>query len=113
MARLVQSDRIESVTLTLANQIQQACEAFGLCAEFGFIAKFDGGPELQTVAKITGPQSESRMLIVQNFEDIQPFTSHLAAAGFGYSVMDEPRSDEPFDLDSWREVFRDWLLLPN
>lgn len=101
------------LTLKLANQIQQACEALGLCAELGFIARFDGAPELQTVAKITGPQSESRMLIVLNSEDIQPFTSHLASAGFGYSVMDEPLSDEPFDLESWREIFRDWSLLPN
>jgi hypothetical protein len=99
--------------LTLANQIQQACEALGLCAELGFIAKFDGSPELQTVAKITGPRSESRMLIFRNFEDIEPFTSHLASAGFGYSVMDEPRSEETFDLESWRETFRDWSLLPS
>lgn len=99
--------------MTLVDHLQQACQALGLRADIGFVAKFDGVSELQTVAQITGPSCDSRMLIFRNYDDIRTICDQIVSAGYGYSVMDEPRSDEPFDLESWREVFQDWSLLPD
>jgi len=98
--------------LTLEDDIQQASDAFGLRADIGFVAELGDTQKLQTVARITAPGCKSRVLIFRRFEDVQPFISSLAAAGYGYSVLGEPRSDEHFHLESWRETFRDWALLP-
>lgn len=98
--------------MTLEDDIQQASDAFGLRADIGFVAEFADAQKVQTVARITAPSSKSRVLIFRRFEDVQPFISSLGAAGYGYSVLGEPRSDERFDLESWRETFRDWALLP-
>lgn len=99
--------------MTLVNHLQQAYQALGLRADIGFVARFDGVSELQTVAQIPGPSCDCRMLVFRNYDDIGPICDQIVSAGYGYSVMDEPAGDEPFDLESWREVFRDWSLLPN
>ena len=41
-------------------------------------------------------------------KDIKGHERQLVAAGYAYSVMNEPSAVEEFDLRSFREMFTDW-----
>ena len=93
---------------TLENWISQACDALGLHADFAFVVDVGDGREVCAVARINNLGAKNGMLVVRNYDDVQPYTETLARAGYGYSVLDEPRVDEVFDLDSFQEMFLDW-----
>jgi hypothetical protein len=48
------------------------------------------------------------MLIVRSYDDVREDASELLAAGYAYSVLDEPNAVEQFDLKSYQEMFADW-----
>lgn len=93
---------------TLEMWILQACDALGLRADFAFVVDFGDGHELRAVARIRNLGASNGMLVVRSYDDVRPYAEALAQAGYGYSVLDEPRSDEAFDVDSFREMFLDW-----
>lgn len=66
--------------------------------------------ECEIAAKALIPQLGSRkgMIIVSNFADLCGRANALIDMGFGYSVLDEPRADEEYDLDSHIEMFSEW-----
>ncbi len=48
------------------------------------------------------------MLIFRSYGEIQPYAEEIVRSGYGYSILDEPRPDENFDLESFKEMFFDW-----
>jgi hypothetical protein len=48
------------------------------------------------------------MLLFASSSEFLGKGQELVEQGFGYSVLDEPRDDEEFDIDRFREMFRDW-----
>ena len=48
------------------------------------------------------------MLVLSNFESIQEHVDLIEAAGYGFSDLDEPEPSDAFDLEEFRDVFRDW-----
>lgn len=48
------------------------------------------------------------MVIVRRYDDVRGRTRDLQAAGYGFSVMSDPRLSEGFDLQSYVDVLRDW-----
>lgn len=48
------------------------------------------------------------MLLFRTYDEVREVSQALQNAGYGYSVVDEPRPDEEFDLSSFQEMFRDW-----
>ena len=93
---------------TLESWILQACNALGLHADFGLVVDVGEGHQVATLARIRNLGGRNGMLVVRKYDDVRPYAQRLVQDGYGYSVLDEPRSDETFDLDSFREMFRDW-----
>jgi hypothetical protein len=52
--------------------------------------------------------SSKGMIFVSNFLELCEKETELVNLGFGYSVLDEPRSDEEYDLNSYVEMFSEW-----
>ena len=48
------------------------------------------------------------MLLIRAYDEIRDHVQELKDAGYGYSVLGEPRPDEEFDLMGFQEMFRDW-----
>ena len=93
---------------TLELWISQACHAFELEADFAYVVDLGNGRQVRAVARVRGLGARNGMLIVRNYEDVRPYAEVLVRAGYGYSVLDEPRSDEEFDLELFRRMFLDW-----
>jgi hypothetical protein len=76
--------------------------------ELDFVFRAPGGEEIPTVARIANLGARNGMLIFEKYEDVCQHSEAVQDAGYGYSVIDEPRPDEEFDLGSFQAVFRDW-----
>lgn len=61
-----------------------------------------------SVARIRNLGDQNGMLIFRDSNDLGQYGQRLVQDGYGYSVLGEPRGDETFDLDAYREMFCDW-----
>ena len=93
---------------TLHRRIELACKLLHLRVETEFILELTNSPPIQTVAKIEHLGAPNGMLVLSNFESIQGHVDLIEAAGYGFSVLDEPEPSDAFDLELYRDVFRDW-----
>lgn len=93
---------------TLENWISRACNVLGLHADFAFVVEVGSGHEVRAIARIRNLGAINGMLVFLNYDDIRPYVDELLQAGYGYAVLDEPRANEAFDLDSFKEMFLDW-----
>lgn len=92
----------------LANEISQACDALGLCADIGFSLVFSNGHEIQAIARIRYVGAENGMLVVSNYDEVKNYADEICQKKYGFSVLDEPLDNEMLDLDSYMDMFRDW-----
>lgn len=92
----------------LADWLLKASKELGLFAEADFSLAVAGGAALKSIVRIPNVGAQNGMLIFPFHKDIQGLERELVAAGYAYSVMDEPRDAEEFDLESFREMFVDW-----
>jgi hypothetical protein len=79
---------------------------FGLKVRISF--RVDLGSDVLTVPVLVeefGPQRG--MLLVTAYEEVEPFTEKLVAAGFGYSCLSDS-SDEDIDEDQLVDMLQDW-----
>ena len=93
---------------TLERWISQACDACGLQADFAYVVNVGVDRDVRAVARIRGLGGRNGMLVVRKFEDVQPYAETLSRAGYGFSVLEEPRPNEVFDMDSFEKMFIDW-----
>lgn len=92
----------------LENWLVQACQASNLQVDLGFLAAVGDKKNIQSVARIRGLGAVNGMLILRHYDEVRTCLDEVARAGYGFSVLDEPRDDEAFDLQSFQETFRDW-----
>lgn len=95
---------------TLKDWLVRACAELGLQIETEFVWVTSDGRTLQPVVRIRELGGPNGMLIFENYDDVRLCTDEVVRAGYGYSVLDEPRHDEKYDLASFREMFSDWGL---
>lgn len=93
---------------TLEIWLLKACGSLGLKADMAYVVNIGDGHEVRAIARIRGLGAEHGMLVVRSYDEVRPFTDKLTRAGYGYSVLDEPRAEELFSLDSFKEMFLDW-----
>jgi hypothetical protein len=91
-----------------AEWLWRACSALGLHAELGFRLVLPDSREIVAVARIAHLGAPNGMLLFRTYDEVRDCTRSLVEAGYGYSIIDEPRPDEEFDLISFEEMFRDW-----
>ena len=92
----------------LAARIWRACSALGLRAELGFRLVLPSGHAVVAVARIADLGAPNGMLVVRAYDEIRGHVQELDDAGYGFSVLGEPRPNAEFDLTGFQEVFRDW-----
>jgi hypothetical protein len=66
------------------------------------------GRIVRPVVHIPGLGGPKGMLIFQDYDEVRPCADAIVRVGYGYSVLDQPRPDEKFDLATFREMFTDW-----
>lgn len=96
--------------VTYANWLFRACNELGLSVDFGYVLRVgDEGRELHPLARVIGLGAPNGMLLFSSAMELQGGVSEeILHADYGYSVVDEPRPDEQFDLESFQEMFSDW-----
>lgn len=66
------------------------------------------GTVLTPFARMCDLGAPKGMLLFTSFSEIRDYYESLLEQGFGFSVLTEPPPNEEFDIDTYREVFRDW-----
>jgi hypothetical protein len=92
----------------LKDWLVRACSEVGLRIETEFLWVADDGRKFHPVARIPDIGATNGMLVFLDYDEIRLYADKIVQAGYGYSVLDQPRPDETFDLDSFREMFTDW-----
>lgn len=92
----------------LENWLVQACLASKLQVDLRFLAAIGDCKTIQSVARIRGLGAANGMLILRHYDEVRFYLNDVRQSGYGFSVLDEPRDDEAFDLQSFQEMFRDW-----
>jgi hypothetical protein len=82
-------------------------------ADLGFVVRgpvgidFKGGT-LDVPVVVEGFGAGRGMVIVTSYSGVKRHTDALLEAGFGYSVMSQPRPNEAYDRESYIEMLSDW-----
>lgn len=92
----------------LAEWFVQAGATLGRPVEANFTLLLSDGRKLNSVVRVPGSGAKNGMLVFDDYEAIRKDVAELATLDYGFSIMDEPSSDENFDLESFKEVFADW-----
>lgn len=92
----------------LSEWLARACAELNLRIDFDYHFSLPAGQGIVAIARIRDLGAPNGMLILGTYERIRTVSSQIVSAGYGYSVLDEPRADEDFDLDGFKEVFIDW-----
>jgi hypothetical protein len=107
-ARSITFNRGSKVLSQLTEWLWRACSTSRLHAELAFRLTLPSGRELIAVARIADLGAPNGMLLFRTYDEVRDSVQALLDMGYGYSVVDEPRPDEEFDLESFQEMFRDW-----
>jgi hypothetical protein len=97
------------ITMTnLEKWLERSCEAVGLQVDFSFTVTCPDGHKIRSVARIRGIGALNGMLIVSDYDEVSDHLDFLSLSGYGFSVLSEPEDNEVFDIESAKEMFRDW-----
>lgn len=92
----------------LEQQLSKACRQLGIAVSFDYCVQLGQGVELHAAAYLPDIGAEHGMLVFKSFDDFGAKLDALRDAGFGYAVLEEPRPNEEFDLNLYREILEDW-----
>ena len=94
--------------MTRAEALSRACSVLGLTFEAGYTVQIDEDVVVEAMARIRELGDDNGMLILAHYDEVEPFTQRLADLGYGFAVLGEPRDADAFDLDGYKQMFRDW-----
>lgn len=92
----------------LLEWLELACSALNLDLDINYSIDMNSGQSLLALARIRNIGAKNGMLIIASYDQVEQFVSQLSIMGYGFAVLDEPRPDEDFNLESFREMFGDW-----
>jgi hypothetical protein len=96
------------MTSTISTWLRQGADALGLSVDFEYKVAIEGRALVRAVARIQSFGGANGMLVFSHYDDVRSSATELVRAGFGYTVLDERRPDEVFDLESYKEMLLDW-----
>lgn len=88
--------------------LKRACDEVGLTVDLGFDVACPDGHAIRSVARIRDIGDDNGMLIFNHAKEMWAYRECLTTLGYGYTAYDEPGEDSVFDLESYKELFRDW-----
>lgn len=86
----------------------RACKSLDLEVDPYHVVELEPGKSISSEVYIPNLGGPRGMLIFRSFQDMQGFDDELIEAGYGYSVMSEPTTEEEYSPQSLIEVFLDW-----
>jgi signal transduction histidine kinase len=92
----------------LLSWLVQACDELGLHVDREFKITLDGEHVVHAVARVRGLGAENGMLVISDYDEVKAHLAEISKAGYGFSILDEPSSQEEYDLESYAQMFRDW-----
>jgi len=95
---------------SLKEWLIRACTELGVKIEPEFVWMASNGQILRPVVRIPDIGALNGMLIFDNYDEVRACIDEIIHSGYGYSILDQPRSDEEFELTAFREMFADWGL---
>lgn len=85
-----------------------AAEALTFEIVVPYSVELSPGVQIDATALVKGFGARMGMLIVTDFSQVRSQLAALDAAGFGFSVLDAPASTDPFNIEEYAEMLRDW-----
>ena len=73
-----------------------------------FNVAVNDGTELQAAFLVRSFGAERGMLVFRNTDEVTRHHDALLQLGYGYSVIDSPLENEPYDRDDYVALLSDW-----
>lgn len=88
--------------------LERAAESLGLTVERDYEVHLPGHEAVRAAARVLYLGGPMGMLVFEHYDEAKRLADRLVDAGFGYTILDDPRVDEVFDLQSYMEMAADW-----
>ena len=92
----------------LQEWLRRAGMETGISVIAPFKLSLPSGKEICAPALISHIGGREGMLIVVSFSDISDYVGEITSPGYGYSTLSEPAPNEAFDIEVFKDMFRDW-----
>ena len=93
---------------SLQKEWSQIADQLGLSIEVPFEIFLSSGKKISVDVLLKNFGGKGGMCIVCDFDKIGECTDELVNLGFGFSTLSEPDIGEEIDLESTKEMLRDW-----
>jgi hypothetical protein len=92
----------------LATTWERAASVLGVEVVAPFTAKLADGSQVVADVLIKRFGGPNGMLLITDYSKVRHKLNALRDAGLGFSVLEEPNKSEPFVVDEFIELLRDW-----
>jgi arsenate reductase len=92
----------------MQEQLSKACRELGLHIDLDFELSLASGRRLVALARIQELGAPNGMLILSSVDPIAHASDEITEAGYGYSVLSQPRSSEGYSSQGCIDMFSDW-----
>lgn len=96
------------MTSKLQSFLLEAGKQLGVEVVLDPVVRLPSGVEIRGAVLLPELGGDRGMLIVRSFDAVSLVVDELIDNGYGFSVLSEPGAEEPFDLESTADMFRDW-----
>jgi hypothetical protein len=86
----------------------KAAEILGFEVIAPYSATLASGTKVIASALVKGFGAPNGMLLVTDYSQVRSHLAALEESGYGFSVLEEPESTDPFDVEEFAEILRDW-----
>jgi hypothetical protein len=73
-----------------------------------FRLPLDSGNELDAALLVCHFGAARGMLVFSEYDRVAPFLEEVVDAGYGFTVLDEPRPEESYVREEYVDLLRDW-----
>jgi len=99
---------MSTVESRLALRWREAARLLGIDIVAPFSVSLPSSPPINAAVLVKGFGGPNGMLLVTDYAQVRHQRNALQMAGFGFSVLEEPTEEEPFVLEEFIDMLRDW-----
>jgi len=93
---------------SLREEFQRASDELDVRVEFDFTPSIPDALDLRPVLRLPDFGAANGMLIFRTYDEIRHCRQQVVDSGYGFSVLEEARLGEPFDIEVFKEMFIEW-----
>ena len=87
---------------------QKAASDLGLQITAPFSLILGSGNSLEVILLVHQFGAAKGMLVFTSYDAVAPYINEIVDAGYGFSVLDDPKEDEDYDKEDFIELLADW-----